>query len=495
MEKTPLLVDDEKSYDFIIIGAGITGINAAYRITQQFPSKSYIILERRNDLGGTWSFFKYPGIRSDSDLYTMGFAWKPWEKSSPIADGPSIVDYVRRTATEYGIDKHIKYGHDVLSLDWSTSQQTWKLNVNVNGTDDVLEGKFVVAGTGFFDYKTPRATTIPGIDRFKGPVVHPQFWSEEIDYSDKTVVVIGSGATAVTMVPIIAQKAASTIMLQRSPTYIMSIPMRSGVDTFVRRVFPTNIAYRIIAWRFTILAWLFFYFTQFFPNAAKKVLEGETTKELPKGMKYDPNFKPRYNVWDQRLCVCPDGDFFRALDHGKAKVITAEIDTVEEDGVLLKSGDRIKADIVVTATGLKLQMLGGARVTIDGKREIQVGEQYMWRGTMLQDVSNLMIVIGYWNNSWTLGSDLAVRTFLKSIRNMERQCATSFVPRLSEMEEAALVRTRLWNMSSTYLQNDIYPKASMTAPWSRKDNYMRDWFVMMFGDLKKGLRFEVGNKS
>lgn len=479
-----------REFDFIIIGAGITGINAAYRITQQFPNKTYVILERRNVTGGTWSFFKYPGIRSDSDLYTMGFAWKPWEKLNPIADGPSIAEYVCRTATEYGIDKHIRYGHDVQSLDWSSADQAWTLNTE--GADDALKAKFVISGTGFFDYKSPRATSMPGIDRFRGPVVHPQFWSEKIDYENKNVVVIGSGATAVTMVPVIAQKAASTIMLQRSPTYIMSIPMNSGIDNFIRRMFPTRIAYRIIAWRFTIMAWLFFYFTRFFPNAAKKVLESETTKVLPAGMNYTPNFKPKYNVWDQRLCVCPDGDFFRAMDHGKAKIITAEVETIEEDGILLRGGDKIKADIIVTATGLKLQMLGGAKITIDGKREIQIGEQYMWRGTMLQDVPNLMLVIGYWNNSWTLGSDLAVRIFLKSVKNMEKQHATSFTPRLSQAEEAALTRMPLWNMSSTYLQNDVYPKASLTAPWSIKDNYMRDWLVMMFGDLREGIHFETG---
>lgn len=482
--------ESNERFDFIIIGAGITGINAAYRITQQFPYKSYVILDRRAEIGGTWSFFKYPGIRSDSDLYTMGFAWRPWEKSTPIADGPSIVEYVDKTAKEYGIDKNVRYNHDVVGLDWSSKQQIWNVDVRVDGQKQILRAHQVIAGTGFFDYRNPRATTIPGLDRFKGTVAHPQFWSEKLDYTDKKVLVIGSGATAVTMMPVIAQKAQSTIMLQRSPTYIMSLAMQSDLDDWIRWLFPKRLAYSIIAWRFTLLAWLFFYFSRIFPNAARKALEKMTTEELPKGMKYDPDFKPSYGVWDQRLCVCPDGDFFRAMDDGKAKVVTGKIETVVEDGVKLTSGETIKADILVTATGLKLQMLGGAKLTIDGTRQIDVGEQYMWRGTMLQDVPNLMIVIGYWNNSWTLGSDLAVRIFLKNVKEMERQKSTSFTPTLTKAEEAQLKQMPLWNMSSTYLQNNTYPKASLTAPWTIKDNYIRDWLVMMFGNLRKGLKFE-----
>lgn len=488
MEKPSVSV----SFDFLIIGAGITGINAAYRITQQFPNKTYAILDRRDEIGGTWSFFKYPGIRSDSDLYTMGFAWRPWRKSTPIADGPSIVRYVDETAKDHGIDRHIRYSHDVLAMDWSSKRQIWSLDVDVKGEKQVLQAQFIIGGTGFFDYKNPRSATIPGLDVFKGKVAHPQFWPANLDYTNKKVIVIGSGATAVTITPVIAQKASSTIMLQRSPTYIMSMAMQSTLDDFIRRWLPPNLAYRIIAWRFTLMAWLFFYWCQFFPRAARKALEAMTTKELPPGVKYDPDFKPSYAVWDQRLCVCPDGDFFRAMDDGKAKVVTGMIETVEEDGVLLTSGKRIQADIIVTATGLKLQMLGGAIVTIDKDRKISIGEQYMWRGTMLQDVPNLMIVIGYWNNSWTLGSDLAVRIFLKNVIGMEKERARSFTPVMEDGEEKKLVQRPLWNMSSTYLQNSTYPRASTKAPWTVKDNYMRDWFVMMFGDLRKGLKFGNG---
>lgn len=482
--------EEPQLFDFVVVGAGITGINSAFRIIQYFPNKSYTILERRHESGGTWSFFKYPGIRSDSDLYTMGFTWKPWEKSSPIADGPSIVQYVRGAASDHGIDREIQYGHDVLSFDWQSTKQVWNVHVRVSGMDKIIRARFVIAGTGFFDYQNARATTVPGIQRFKGVVAHPQFWSEKIDYTDKTVVIIGSGATAVTIFPVVAQKARKTIMLQRSPTYIMSMAMQSSLDSWLRRMLPMRLAYAIIAWRFTLMAWLFFYFTQFFPNAAKGVLKSLTMKDLPKGATYEPNYQPSYNVWDQRLCVCPDGDFFRAMDDNKAEVITAEIETVEEDGIRLRGGQTIKADVIVTATGLKLQMLGGAKLSIDSKRHIGVGEQYMWRGTMLQDVPNLMIVIGYWNNSWTLGSDLATRIFLNCVRDMEKQGMTSFVPTLSADEEAKLVRMPLWRMSSTYLQNDVYPKASTTGPWTVKDNYMRDWLVLMFGNLRKGMKFD-----
>ncbi|PIA90681.1 FAD-containing monooxygenase EthA [Cercospora beticola] len=492
MEKLTSTAPSPESFDFVIIGAGITGINAAYRIEQQFPNETYVILDRRGEIGGTWAFFKYPGIRSDSDLYTMGFAWRPWSKSSPIADGPGIAKYVDESAKERGIDKHIRYNHDVLSMDWSSKRQLWSLDVTVNGEKKVLQAHFIIGGTGFFDYNNPRATTIPGLEKFKGAIAHPQFWPEDLDYTNKKVVIIGSGATAITILPIVAKKASHTTMLQRSPTYIMSMSMHSTLDTWIRRLFPGHLGYRIIAWRFTILAWLFFYFSQFFPNAARKALEKATTKELPDGMKYDPDFKPKYKVWDQRLCVCPDGDFFRAMDDGKARVVTGKIEAVEEDGILLTSGEKLQADVIVTATGLKLQMLGGAEVRIDKDRKIEIGEQYMWRGTMLQSVPNLMLVIGYWNNSWTLGSDLAVRIFLKNVKEMERQRATSFVPTLTKEEESKLETKPLWNMSSTYLQNKTYPKASSTAPWTVKDNYMRDWFVMMFGDLRRGLRFERG---
>lgn len=475
MEEKPISNEELSYLDFVIVGAGMTGINSAYRILQYFPKRSYTILERRDESAGTWSFFKYPGIRSDSDSYTMGFSWKPWEKSSPIADGSAIVEYVREAASDHKIDQNIRYGHDVLGFDWQTSKEVWYVHVRADGVDKIMQAKFVIAGTGFFDYRNPRATNIPGIQRFKGVVAHPQFWSEKIDYIDKTVVIIGSGATAVTIFPVVAQKARKTIMVQRSPTYIMSMAMRSGRDDWLRRMLPTRLVYAVIAWRFTIMAWLFFYFTRLFPNAAKTVLRNLTEKDLPKGMTYKPNYQPRYNVWDQRLCVCPDGDFFRAMNDDKAEVVTAEIEAVEEEGIRLRDGQMIKAEVIVTATGLKLQMLGGAKLSIDGKWQIEVGEQYMWRGTMLQDVPNLMMVIGYWNNSWTLGSDLATRIFLNCVRIMEKQNATSFVPTLSTQEEAALVRMPLWEMSSTYLQNDTYPKASKTAPWTIKDNYTRDW--------------------
>lgn len=355
-------------YDVIIVGSGISGINSAYRVQTQVPNATYTILEARGGLGGTWDFFKYPGIRSDSDLHTFGFPWRPWTERRAIADGPSIVRYLKESAEEYGIDKKIQYNHKVISADWSSDTLNWSLEVQHNGETKTMRGRFLILGTGYYNYDEPMESKIPGLERFKGTTVHPQFWPEDLDYSNKKMVIIGSGATAVTLLPVVAKTASHVTMLQRSPSYVLSLPNGDPLGEFYHRFLPLSWAHKLDRYRFLVFGFLFYHFCRFFPNAARGVLAKATKKQLPPSVLFDPHFVPTYNPWDQRLCLCPDGDFYEAMRSGKADVVTGHIKTVTEKGILLESGETITADIICTATGLKLKIAGGMTFTVDGQK-------------------------------------------------------------------------------------------------------------------------------
>ncbi|KAK4977344.1 hypothetical protein LTR66_004926 [Elasticomyces elasticus] len=481
--------DTPNFYDVIIIGAGISGINAACRLQTQSPYRTFTILEARNALGGTWDLFRYPGIRSDSDLYTFGFPFSPWTENRAIADGPSIKRYLMKTAAKYGIDKDIRYHHKLQSANWSTDEQCWSLRVDASGEEKHFRASFMVLGTGYYDYNSALPATIQGIDNFKGKVIHPQFWPEDLDYENQKIVIIGSGATAVTLLPNLTQKAAHVTMLQRSPTYVVSVPQWSLLAYWTRRLLPQGLACTVIRIAFFLLQWLYFKFCQAFPVRAKKGLRKHAAEQLPKGFPVDPSFQPSYNPWDQRLCVSPDGDFYQCLREGKADVVTARIKQVTETEILLEGSDKVlRPDIIITATGLKLIWAGGAKITVDGE-PVKLADKHMWKGVMIQDVPNAALMMGYTNASWTLGADASAQFVTRLLNRMKKEGISQAVPRV---EKGTVMKDLpILNLSSTYIVEGKgeMPKAGDRAPWLRRSFYLRDIWEAKFGDITQDMQF------
>ncbi|EAW13597.1 flavin-containing monooxygenase [Aspergillus clavatus NRRL 1] len=475
-------------YDIVIVGAGIAGINAAYRLQTQLPNHRYAILEARNAIGGTWDLFRYPGIRSDSDLFTFGFSWNPWPQDNLIAEGASISKYMRDTAAQVGIDKHIQFQHRLLAADWSSSENVWKLAVDHEGELKSYTARFVIFGTGYYNYDEPLSVEIPGLERFQGKVIHPQFWPEDLDYSGKKVVIIGSGATAITLLPKMAETAAKATMLQRSPTYILPLPNRQ--NPLLSYIFPTALSRKLQRLQWIIVSRIFFLFCQAFPWLARSILKLTVIRRLPKHVPFEPHFKPRYNPWDQRLCVSPDGDFFQSLHTGRADVKTDTIRQVTASGIELNSGETLDADIIVTATGLKLQIAGGTSITVDGQKQ-RVSDKYLWNGVMLQDLPNASFVIGYTNASWTLGADATALFVCRLLKYMKQQHKAAAVPRVSPALASRMQQRQLLNLNSTYVtaaQKDL-PKAADRGPWKPRDNYLSDLFLVQYGRIDEGLEW------
>ncbi|PYH87413.1 FAD/NAD(P)-binding domain-containing protein [Aspergillus ellipticus CBS 707.79] len=483
---------DSEPFDVIIVGAGISGINAAYRVQAQFPNCRYAILEARESMGGTWDLFKYPGIRSDSDLFTFGFSWFPWDRENPIAEGPSIVQYLHRASAKYGIDKQIRYQHRLLGADWSSADQLWSLSVDNDGQSRSLSARFVIFGTGYYDYHNPLQADIPNLESFGGEVIHPQFWPEDLDYTDKNIVLIGSGATAITLLPKLAQKAARVTMLQRSPTYILSLPNRNR--SWLSWILPNAAFRRVQRMSWFLTSQLFFFFCQTFPTIARFILRLSVSRQLPASVPFAPHFKPRYNPWDQRLCVCPDGDFFRALHTDHADVKTDTIRTVTKTGVELNSGETLSADLIVTATGLRLQIAGGTSITVDGV-PVQVTDKFLWHGMMMQDLPNAAFVIGYTNASWTLGADATALFVCRLLQEMQNRGSTVAVPRVDSADVGKLQPRRLLNLNSTYVTRaeGALPKAADRGPWVPRENYLQDVWFAEHGPMT-GMEF-VGTKK
>ena len=485
-------VQSEHRFDVIIVGAGISGINAAYRLQTELPGYSYAILEARDDLGGTWDLFRYPGIRSDSDLFTFGFAFNPWPRDNPIAEGGDLKSYIRDTAEKFEIDRQILFRHKLSSANWSTEDNTWSLNVDADGNPKTYTARFVIFGTGYYNYNQPLETTIPGLDNFQGQIVHPQFWPEKLDWTDKKVVIIGSGATAITLLPNMAQKAERVTMLQRSPTYIINLPNRTKT-WWLAYLIGSNPYRKLIRWLSMMQARLFFLFCQRWPSAARWIMNRRTERELPSHIPLDPHFQPRYNPWDQRLCVSPDGDFFECLRRGKADVKTDTIKTVTKKGITLNSGDALDADIIITATGLRMQMAGGTALSVDGQK-VDVGTKYLWNGVMMQDLPNASFVIGYTNASWTLGADATAQFVMRLLKILESRKLIAATPRMKPHETEGLQDRNMLNLTSTYVKvaaRDI-PKAADRAPWQPRDHYTKDLKFALHGDFDKGLEFVQG---
>ncbi|PKS08626.1 hypothetical protein jhhlp_005013 [Lomentospora prolificans] len=477
-------------YDIVIIGAGISGINTAYRIQTELPGKSYTIFEARDSLGGTWDLFKYPGIRSDSDLHTFGFAWRPWTSQSSIADGSSILRYLTDSVEETGIDKKIQYGQRVESVDWSSQSALWSVTIKPKGSDEpsrTIACRWIVFGTGYYDYDTPLPAIIPGIENFKGIVVHPQFWPTDLNYADKNIVIIGSGATAITLLPSLAQKASHVTMLQRTPTYILSLPAVDKLGNFIRKLFPSRVASYFVRLKFIVMSLLFFKCSKMFPSLSRRLLLGETKKQLPPSIPIDPHFNPPYNPWDQRLCTCPAGDFYKALSDGKGSVVTAHIDTVTEDGIRLKKNSEVlQPDIIVTATGLKLRLIGGIQITIDNQ-PFDFSKQFVWRGALLQNLPNATFIIGYTNASWTLGADANATVMTRIIKNMDKKGAKVVIPSTTEK----MREKRLLNLNSTYIHHadGMLPKTGDKGPWKPRDDYLVDVWKARFASIESDLTY------
>lgn len=474
-------------YDVVVIGAGIAGINAAYRIQTQLPKYRYTVLEARGSIGGTWDLFRYPGIRSDSDLHTFGFPWRPWTKQNPIADAESILSYMNETVSICGIDRHIQFHHMLAAADWSSKRQSWMLTVHEGEQTKYYHTRFLFLGTGYYDYHKPLSTVIPGIENFKGEVIHPQFWPKDVDYSNKKMVVIGSGATAITLLPNLAKKASHVTMLQRSPSYFISIP-NSERRPWTDRWLPRWLSCKINRYKFLIFTHIFYHYCLMFPNAAKKWMRSNTIKMLPSAVPYSPHFEPRYNPWEQRLCICPDGDFFKSLHDGKADIVTSHIKTVSETGIELESGNKLDTDIIVTATGLKLQFGGGARISVDGI-PLRLPDKFTWNAVMLQDVPNCFLVFGYANASWTLAADTAATLVCRLLQQMNREGLASAVPKIDHPEEIKLSTTL--TLTSTYVLKALgsFPKSGVSGPWKSRSNYFMDYYKAKYGDISTGLQF------
>jgi cation diffusion facilitator CzcD-associated flavoprotein CzcO len=472
-------------FDVLVVGAGISGIGAGYHLQENCPDKTYAILEGREAMGGTWDLFRYPGIRSDSDMYTLGYSFRPWEEAQAIADGPSILKYLRETAKDYGIDKKIRYGLHVKSAAWSTENAQWTVEAERVATKERVRFtcNFLFMCSGYYDYAGGYTPDFPGTDRFRGRIVHPQKWTEDIDYAGKRVVVIGSGATAVTLVPEMARTAAHVTMLQRSPTYVVSRPAEDGFANWLRRHLPSKLAYGITRWKNVLFGMYFFRMSRKKPEQVKNYILNLVRREL--GADYVArHFTPKYNPWDQRLCLVPDNDLFDAIKNGSASVVTDHIDTFTEKGIRLKSGEELEADLIVTATGLNLQVLSGLQIAVDGK-PVELSKTMNYKGMMYSDVPNLASSFGYTNASWTLKCDLTCGYVCRLLNHMDKTGLRQCTPRLTD----PTVTEEPWlDFTSGYVQRaiDKFPKQGSKAPWKLYQNYALDIMALKFGSIEDG---------
>jgi monooxygenase len=473
-------------FDVLIVGAGISGISAAYHLQTRCPNKSYAILEGREALGGTWDLFRYPGIRSDSDMYTLGYSFRPWTNAKSIGDGPSILAYVRETAEAYGIDRKIRYRHRVERARWSSDEARWTVEARETSSGEAvrLTCRFLFMCAGYYDYESGYTPDFPGRERFRGRIVHPQKWTPDVDYEGKRVVVIGSGATAVTLVPELAKKAAHVTMLQRSPTYVLSLPERDAMANWLREHVSPTLAYSIARWKNVLVSMAFYQLCRRYPDRAKRILIGGVRKLARGSVDVAAHFTPTYEPWDQRLCFVPDGDLFAALRDGRASVVTDRIASFTETGLKLESGKELEADLVVTATGLNMKVLGGLEMEVDGER-VDLAKTMAYKGMMCSDVPNLALAIGYTNASWTLKCDLTSEYVCRLLNYMDLHGYTRCCARRSD---PALKEQPLIDFSSGYIQRSIdkFPKQGSFAPWRLYQNYALDRMALRHGRLDDG---------
>jgi monooxygenase len=472
--------------DVLIVGAGLSGIGASYHLQAKCPTKSYAILEGRESIGGTWDLFRYPGIRSDSDMYTLGYSFRPWTHAKAIADGQTILDYVRDTAREYGIDQKIRFNHRVKRASWSSESATWTVEAERGPERELVRYtcNFLFMCTGYYDYEKGYTPEFAGVERFQGRVVHPQKWTDDIAYEGKRVIVIGSGATAVTLIPELAKSAAHVTMLQRSPTYVVSRPDVDLIADKLRRHLSPEAAYTMTRWKNVLLGMFFYNLSKKRPQRIKRLIVRGVREALGPDYDVETHFTPSYNPWDQRLCLVPNGDLFGAIKSGRATVVTDHIETFTERGIKLRSGAELEADLIVTATGLNLQVLSNLEVSVDGAR-IDLSKTMTYKGMMYSDVPNLALAVGYTNASWTLKCDLTSEYVCRLLQHLDetglRQCTAHRDPSIEPQP---------WlDFTSGYVQRslDLFPQQGTKAPWKLHQNYARDLMALRYGVVDDGV--------
>lgn len=473
--------------DVLIVGAGISGIGAAYRIHQRNPGLTYVILERRNQIGGTWDLFRYPGVRSDSSVFTLCFPWEPWTRREGVADGPDIRAYLADTARKHGIDTHIRFGSRVRSANWDSATDTWTVQADRDGHVQTYRARFVFFGSGYYSYDEGYTPEFAGVENYAGTVVHPQFWPEDLDYSGKQVVVIGSGATAITLVPAMARAAAKVTMLQRSPTYVAAGRRVLPSTELVRKVLPRNTSHTIVKWRNAAQEGFTWFMSRKFPGFVRAVLRRAAVAKLPAGYPVDVHFKPRYNPWDQRMCLDADGDLFEAISAGRVEVVTDHVDHFDATGIMLASGRHLDADIVVTATGLQLQALGGVSIGIDGE-EIKPQDRFVYKAHMLEDVPNLAWCVGYTNASWTLRADITAQQVAKLLQYMQSRGYTHAYPHPGSMP---MTEKLAWDIQAGYVLRNTHalPKSATERPWNVRQNFFADAIDHRFDRIDEDMIF------
>jgi cation diffusion facilitator CzcD-associated flavoprotein CzcO len=476
-------------FDVVVVGAGLSGIGAAVHLQKECPDRSFVLLEGRDDIGGTWDLFRYPGIRSDSDMHTLGYSFKPWTHEKAIADGPSILAYLRETVAEYDVERHIRFRHHVDSASWSTEQGRWRVRAHHGENAEPVEFtcSFLFMCSGYYSYSAGYAADLPGIDRFEGQVVHPQFWPDDLDYRGKRVIVVGSGATAMTIVPAMAPDVEHITMLQRSPTYVVARPDRDKIANRLRRVLPDKVAYEITRRKNVTLLQYFYGKTRTKPDKMRDLLLGGVRKSIGDELT-DAHFTPSYNPWDQRLCLIPNGDLYEAINSGKASVVTDHIDTFDERGVVLRSGERLDADIIVTATGLQMVTLGEIDFDVDGV-PVDFSETFTYKGIAYSDVPNLVSTFGYINASWTLRSDLIALYVCRLLNHMRATGTDQCTPRLRESDRDMPRRPWIEGFSSGYVQRMLpaLPKQGDRPPWINPQRYKPDREQLVKGRVDDGV--------
>jgi cation diffusion facilitator CzcD-associated flavoprotein CzcO len=475
--------------DVLIVGAGISGIGAAAHLTREQPGKSYLILEAREAIGGTWDLFRYPGIRSDSDLHTFCYAFKPWLEEKAIADGDSILSYIRETAAEHGVEEHIRFGHRVTAASWSSDEARWTVTAERGSDAESVEltATWLFCAGGYYNYDSGYVPELPGIDRFEGQIIHPQFWPEELDYDGKRVVVIGSGATAMTLVPAMGPRAGHVTLLQRTPSYVLSVPAVDPIEVRLKKWLGGVRAHRIARAKNVRLQRLIWNLSKRRPNLMRRLIRAATVRSLPEGYEVDTHFKPPYNPWDQRLCIVPDGDLFKAISRGDVSVATGQIEALTEHGIRLRSGEEIEADIIITATGLNLLALAGVSYNVDGE-PVRLREKITYKGMMLTDVPNFLYAVGYINASWTLKVDLICEHFCRLLALMDEHEYAHCVP---ESPDPDAPTRPLLDFGAGYVLRAVhdFPKQGSTPPWELNMDYLRDRKALLDGPVGDHMRF------